>query len=274
MWYFKWEHMRDFTGLEGRVAWVSGAGAGIGRACALLLAEAGCSVASVDIDTAAAEEAAAAVEAVGRKALAFAIDVRDSAAVGESLGACVTKLGGLDVCVNNAGGMLGHPIGKFLDASDAFIDDAIDLNLKATFRCCQLQARSMIERGVKGSIVNISSLGGVRSVRGVSAYGAAKAGVINLTQTMAIELARHGIRTNAIAPGTTVTPAVEATVADRLAATASANPMGRVARPEEMAGVVLFLASDLAAYVNGQTIAVDGGFTAGAGVQPQRRPKK
>jgi NAD(P)-dependent dehydrogenase (short-subunit alcohol dehydrogenase family) len=265
--------MRDFTGLDGKVAWVSGAGAGIGRACAVILAEAGCDVACIDIDAEVAREVAGEVEAQGRRALALGADVRDSAAVAESLEACVSRLGGLDVCVNNAGGMAGHPVGKFLEASDAFIDDSIDLNLKATFRCCQLQARSMIDRGVKGSIVNLSSLGGVRSVRGVSAYGAAKAGVINLTQTMAVELAHHGIRTNAIAPGTTVTPAVEEAVADRLAATASANPMGRVARPEEMAGVVLFLASDLAAYVNGQTIAVDGGFTAAAGVQPQRRRK-
>jgi NAD(P)-dependent dehydrogenase (short-subunit alcohol dehydrogenase family) len=253
------------------VAWVSGAGAGIGRACALILAEAGCDVTCVDIDAVSAEEVAADIEGLGRKALAHGVDIRDTPAVAESLAACVAELGGLDVCVNNAGGMVGHPVAKFLEASDAFIDDSIDLNLKATFRCCQLQARSMIDRQVNGSIVNLSSLGGVRSVRGVSAYGAAKAGVINLTQTMGIELARYGIRTNAIAPGTTVTPAVEEAVADRLAATAAANPMGRVARPEEMAGVVLFLASDLSAYVNGQTIAVDGGFTAGAGVQPQRR---
>ena len=130
----------------------------------------------------------------------------------------------------------------------------------------------MIERGVGGSIINISSLGGVRHVRHVSAYGAAKAGVINLTQTMAVELGPHGIRTNVIAPGTTVTAAVGAAAQSRsMQAVANANPLGRLGEPDDQAGAILFLASDLSRYVNGQLISVDGGFSAAVGVVPRNR---
>jgi NAD(P)-dependent dehydrogenase (short-subunit alcohol dehydrogenase family) len=265
-------------GLEGRVALVTGAGRGIGQACALALADAGCEVAALDVDGAAARETAQRVRSRGRRALELAADVRDAVAFQAAVDACIRELGGLDVCVNNAGGMAGHPLGSFLDASPEFVRDALELNLAAVFRCCQIEARALLtdprvaRRG--GAIVNVASLGGVRAVRGVSAYGAAKAGVINLTQTMAVELGPHGIRTNAVAPGTTVTPATEASVGHRLAATAAANPLGRVARPEDIAGVVLFLASDLASYVNGQLICVDGGFSAGVGVLPRRRSER
>jgi NAD(P)-dependent dehydrogenase (short-subunit alcohol dehydrogenase family) len=274
---------RDWLGLGDRVALVTGAGRGIGSACALALAEAGCDVAVLDLDAAAAQDTARGVRAHGRRALAQPVDVRDAAAFQAAVDACLAELGGLDVCVNNAGGMAGHPLGPFLEASPEFLDDALDLNLRAVFRCCQIEARALLRpaddppgagsaRG--GAIVNVASLGGVRAVRGVSAYGAAKAGVINLTQTMAVELGPLGIRTNAVAPGTTVTPAAEAHVAHRLAATAAANPLGRVARPDDIAKVVLFLASDLASYVNGELICVDGGFAAALGVLPRRVPER
>ncbi|MCE2392248.1 MAG: SDR family oxidoreductase [Proteobacteria bacterium] len=260
----------DFFGLNDKVALVTGAGRGIGRACALRLAEAGCHVAAADLDPETARDTAEQVRALGRRALALATDVRDRPALQAMVDDCLAELGGLDVCVNNAGGMLGHPTGTFLDARPEFVDDALDLNLRAVFAGCQIQARAMIERGTRGSIVNVSSLGGVRSVRGVSAYGAAKAGVINLTCTMAVELGPHGIRTNAIAPGTTVTQALEEHVGRRMAKTAQANPLRRLAEPLDMANAVLFLASDLAAYVNGQLLCVDGGFTAAVGVLPRR----
>ena len=261
----------DFFGLQDKLALVTGAGNGIGRACALRLAEAGCHVAVADLDPESAGDTAERVRALGRRALALATDVRDREAVRAMVDDCQRELGGLDVCVNNAGGMVGHPTGPFLEARPEFVDDALDLNLKAVFACCQSEARAMIDRGAPGSIVNVSSLGGVRSVRGVSAYGAAKAGVINLTRTMAVELGPHGIRSNAIAPGTTVTQAVEEHVGRRMAKTAQANPLRRLAEPLDMANAVLFLASDLSAYVNGQLLCVDGGFTAAVGVLPRSR---
>ncbi len=263
--------MDDPLGLDGKVALVTGAGAGIGAACTLRLAAAGCAVAALDVDAGAAERTAAEVTGNGGRALALGVDVRDTDGFSAAVERCRRELGELDVCVNNAGGMAGHPLKRFLEVTPGFVTDAIELNLSALFRCCQTEARAMVERGAGGSIVNVSSLGGVRAVRGVTAYGAAKAGVINLTQTMAIELGPHGIRTNAIAPGTTLTPAAQDQVGHRVEATAAANPMRRVALPDDMAGVVLFLASDLAAYVNGQVIAVDGGFSAAVGVQPRSR---
>jgi len=261
------ESASDLLGLRGRVALVTGAGRGIGRGCALALAEAGSPVAVVDMDASAAGEVAKRIEASGGRAIAVRADVRSDEDATRMLDECIESLGGLEICVNNAGGMAGHPRSPFLEASPEFLDAMLDLNLRAVFRCCQLQAQSMIDREVPGSIVNVSSLGGLRSVRGVHAYGAAKAGVINLTRTMAVELGPQGIRSNAIAPGTTLTDPVSGTTGNRsLETTARANPLRRLASPEDIAGAVVFLASDLARYVNGQCIAVDGGFEASVGV--------
>ena len=261
---------RSLLGLEDKVALVTGAGRGIGKAATLLLAKAGAHVAAVDINGASAEETAGAARAIGVRAIAVAADVRSEDDVRGMVERAVAELGGLDVCVNNAGGTVGHPRVPFIEASTDFLDDALDLNLRAVFFACQVEARSMIERGIGGSIINISSLGGVRHVRHVSAYGAAKAGVINLTQTMAVELGPYGIRTNAIAPGTTVTGAVAAE-SRAMQAVARANPLGRLGEPDDQAGAILFLASDLSRYVNGQLISVDGGFTAAVGVVPRNR---
>ena len=262
----------SLLGLEDKVALVTGAGHGIGKAAALMLARAGARVVAVDIDGASAEETAGTARAIGVRAIAVAADVRSEDDVRGMVARAVAELGGLDVCVNNAGGTVGHPRVPFIEASTDFLDDAIDLNLRAVFFACQVEARSMIERGVGGSIINVSSLGGVRHVRHVSAYGAAKAGVINLTQTMAVELGPHGIRTNVIAPGTTVTAAVGAAAQSRsMQAVANANPLGRLGEPDDQAGAILFLASDLSRYVNGQLISVDGGFSAAVGVVPRNR---
>ena len=257
----------DLFGLRGRVSLVTGAGRGIGRGCALALARVGSAVAVVDREGATAREVAGEIQASGGRALAVTADVREEADAVRMLAECIEGLGGLDVCVNNAGGLAGGPLTRFLEVEPTVLAEMLDLNLRAVFRCCQLQARSMIKRGVQGAIVNVSSLGGVRAVRGVHAYGAAKAGVINLTRTMAVELGPQGIRTNAIAPGTTLTGPVQETTGNRSLATITrANPMRRLAQPEDIANAVLFLASELARYVNGQCISVDGGFEASVGV--------
>ena len=224
-------------------------------------------MAVVDIDVEAAQVVTDEINSAGDHAIAIGADVRQSEDAQRMVDTTVESLGSLDICVNNAGGMLGHARSRFLDATPEFIEEMLDLNLRAVFHCGQIEARSMVERKTGGSIINVSSLGGMRAVRGVNAYGAAKAGVINLTRTMAVELGPLGIRTNAIAPGTTLTRAVDDTTTARaLETTAGANPLRRLARPEDMAGAVIFLASDLSRYVNGQCIAIDGGFEASVGV--------
>ena len=147
----------SLLGLEDKVALVTGAGHGIGKAAALMLARAGARVAAVDIDSASAEETAGTARAIGVRAIAVAADVRSEDDVRGMVARTVAELGGLDVCVNNAGGTVGHPRVPFIEASTDFLDDAIDLNLRAVFFACQVEARSMIERGVGGSIINISS---------------------------------------------------------------------------------------------------------------------
>ena len=262
----------SLLGLEDKVALVTGAGRGIGRATSLMLAKVGTNIAVVDIDGRAAEETAASVRKTGRRAITIVGDVRSDDDLRRMVSRTVDELSGLHVCVNNAGGTVGHPRVPFIEASASFFDDAIDLNLRAVFFACQVEAQTMIDLGVGGSIINISSLGGVRHVRHVSAYGAAKAGVINLTQTMAVELGPHGIRTNTIAPGTTTAISADSgTHSKSMQAVAKANPLGRIGEPDDQAGALLFLASDLSRYVNGQLISVDGGFSAAVGVVPRNR---
>ena len=209
----------DLLGLHGRVSLVTGAGRGIGRGCSLALSRAGSPVAVVDVDGDSAREVAAEIEASGGRALGIEADVRSEADANRMLADCIETLGGLDVCVNNAGGLAGGPLTRFLEVEPEVLAEMLDLNLRAVFRCCQLEARCMIEREVKGCIINVSSLGGVRAVRGIHAYGAAKAGVINLTRAMAVELGPQGIRSNAIAPGTTLTGPVQDTTGNRSLAT-------------------------------------------------------
>ncbi len=254
--------MPSFLGLDNKVALVTGAGTGIGKGCALMLAKAGAHLAVVDMRREAAEQTAREAQALGRKAIAIQADVRDLAAIDRMLSDAIAQLGGLDVCVNNVGGLAGHRPTPFLQATPQFFDDVVNNNLRATYFCCQAEAKSFIARKVKGCIINIASTGGLRSVKGISPYGAAKAGIINLTLNAAIELAPHGIRVNAIAPATTDTEAVQQRGKDgSFRPVEQANPMGRLAVPADLGGAAVYLASDLASYVTGQTIVVDGGVT-------------
>ena len=244
--------------LTDRVAVVTGGGSGIGRGIARGLTAFGARVAIWERN---ADTAAAAAEEVG--GLGITTDVRQSAEVDAALAQTVAELGPVTILVNNAGGVFLSPL---LETSENGWDALYRANLKHVILCTQRVARVMVEAGSGGSIMNVTSIEGVRAAPGYAAYAAAKAGVINFTKTAALELAPLGIRVNALAPDITLTEGM-ASVAppgaeERFGFTV---PMGRPGHVDEMAGAAVFLAGDLSSYVTGQTIHVDGGTQASSG---------
>ncbi|MHA6780977.1 SDR family NAD(P)-dependent oxidoreductase [Pseudonocardia saturnea] len=251
-------------GLDGRVALITGSGSGIGRCAALLFAADGAAVAALDQDGDAARATADAVDAAGGRSVAVAADVRDAAAVSDAVEACVAAFGRLDVLYNNAGVSLR---GSVLDTTDEEWDRCWSVNVMGTVACTRAAVPRM---GSGAAIVNTASVAAQVGVRGLAAYTAAKGAVIALTRSMAVDLAPLGIRVNAVAPGTVVTPMSEELLVSRgagdraagLAATIAKYPIGRLGRPEEIAGVALFLAGPGAGFVTGTTVTADGGMTA------------
>jgi NAD(P)-dependent dehydrogenase (short-subunit alcohol dehydrogenase family) len=246
------------TRLKGRVALVTGAQQGIGRAMALAFAREGADVVVNYLDDAgAAERVAAEARECGVRALVVQGDVarveQDQALVART----VKELGGLDILVNNAG---VYPRSPFLDLSEREWDFVLDVNLKGSCFCAQAAARAMIAGGRRGSIINLSSSSVRGQPRGVH-YTASKGGVITMTRTMALELAPHGIRVNAIAPGTTDTAQPRGGMSEEeLTAFARTIPLGRIAQPEDIASVAVFLASEESRHITGQTLHVNGGL--------------
>jgi len=237
---------------------VTGGGAGIGRGIARGLSAFGASVAIWERDAA---TAASAAEEVG--GLGITTDVRESTEVDNALARTAAELGPVSILVNNAGGVFLSPL---LDTSENGWDALYRANLRHVILCTQRVARLMVEAGTGGSIINITSIEGVRAAPGYAAYAAAKVGVINFTKTAALELAPHDIRVNALAPDITLTEGM-ASVAPPGAERGFALtvPMGRPGHVDEMAGAAVFLAGDLSSYVTGQTIHVDGGTQASSG---------
>lgn len=236
---------------SGRRVLVTGGASGIGAATCELFAAEGAAVAVLDRD---GEGATRLADAIG--GLALVADVRDSAAVDRAVAQAATDLGGLTDLVNNAGAGMAKPLLAYTDKEWALM---INVNLTGTFNAIRAAAPFIIESG-GGSIVNNASLTGIRPTRGEGPYSAAKAGVLNLTQTAAVELSPM-VRVNAVAPGMIHTPLTRI-VADNprwKAAAESGTPLGRMGTAVEVAEVIAFLASDSAAYVTGQTIVVDGG---------------
>ena len=242
--------------LAGKVAMVTGAGHGIGAAVAARLAADGASVLVCDIDLDRAATTAQAITSTGAAAASHRVDVRERAQADAAVAQAVSQFGGLDILVNNAGIMDRAP---FLDMTDELWHRVISTNLYGTFVCAQAAGRQMARRGRGGRIVNIASNSGIFGGRGRAAYGASKAGIINLTQTMAIELAEHGILVNAVAPGPTKSRPEQG---DKPGPSILARmPLQRFGTPEEIAAVVAFLASGEASFTTGHVYAADGGFT-------------
>ena len=258
---------RDAILLTDRIAFVTGGGGGIGRGIAIALAEFGADVAILDIDGEAADCVAALVRDKGRRAIAIAGDVMDRDAVRAAIDRTAAELGGLDILVNNAAGT--RPI-KLIDITDRQADRQIDINLKNLVATTQAAAKAIIAGGRGGAIVNIASIEGMRAAPGYAVYAACKAGMVNFTRTAALELAEHGIRVNGIAPDLVPTEhmvrfAPSLLTDEGKAAQAAYIPLGRAGNYDDCAGVAVFLASAMAAYVTGVTINVDGGTWASSG---------
>ncbi len=244
--------------LQDKIALITGAGRGIGRILALALAEAGADVAIADIDVASAEAVAAEVNALGRRGLAVAVDVTQKTAVTTMAATTAEKLGGIDILVNNAG---IFPISPVTSMPEEQWDRVIDINLKGTFLCSQAVIAYMRRRG-GGRIINVSSVSGLVGAVGFAHYAASKAGVVGFTKALAREVASMGITANCIAPGIIATDIASHTFpAAALELYKSQVPMRRLGQPEDLTAMVIFLASPGAAYITGQTYAVDGGYT-------------
>ena len=234
-----------------RSAIVTGAARGIGRAIAHRMSREGWNVLVADRDLPAAEETAAAIGATPAQ-----VDVLDAGSISAMVKAAADGFGGLDVLVSNAGIMDRMP---FLEMTEEFWHRVIDTNLTGTFLCGQAAARQMVAQGRGGRIVNVASNSGLFGGRGRAAYGASKAGIINLTQTMAIELAEHDILVNAVAPGPTKTS--DAMPDEPWPSVKARMPLARWGKPEEIAEVALFLASDTCSFTTGHVWCADGGYT-------------
>jgi 3-oxoacyl-[acyl-carrier protein] reductase len=244
--------------LTGRVAVVTGGGSGIGRAIAAGMAAFGASVAIWERDP---QTCAAAAESIG--GLGVPTDVREPAQVDAALRRTTAELGTPTILVNNAGGVFSSPL---LETSENGWDAMYKVNLRHVLLCTQRIGRGLVAAGLPGSIVSLTSIEGVRAAPGYAACAAAKAGVINYTKTAALELAPHGIRVNAIAPDITLTEGLAALSGGQPTASMGAVvPMGRPGHVDEIAGVAVFLASDMSSYLTGQTIHVDGGTHAASG---------
>jgi len=243
--------------MDGKVAVVTGAGQGIGRAIAVGLAEFGCDVVVNARRLADLEETRTAIEAHGRKALIAQGDIRDFSE--EIAGRTVRELGRLDIWVNNVGGSDEKTTRPLIETTDETFRSQLELNLTSAFQGCKAAAKRMTDGG---SIINISSGAGSRGSPRTGPYAAAKAGMNNLTQTLALELA-PAIRVNAVAPGPVVTEAYLEVlgVSSRLEEVAAGIPLGRIGVPDDIAAAVVYLASPAASWVTGQLHLVAGGRT-------------
>ena len=243
--------------LEGKVALVTGASRGIGKAIALLLAENGADVAvNFAGSTAAAEAVAAEIEKIGRKAILVQGDVSQTEVCAEMVDKVVKELGHIDILVNNAGITRDTLL---LRMKEEDWDAVLNTNLKGVFNCTKAAVKYMAKQR-SGSIVNISSVVALMGNAGQANYAAAKAGILGFTRSVAKEMAARGIRVNAVTPGFIKTDMTSVLSEKVVAAMEASIPLARLGEPEDIAKAVLFLVSDNAAYITGQTLHVDGGM--------------
>jgi NAD(P)-dependent dehydrogenase (short-subunit alcohol dehydrogenase family) len=246
--------------LTGKVAMVTGSGRGIGKAIALALARSGADIVLNDIDKDTLTNASVEVANLGRRAIGFQADVVRKKEVDELAGRALDFLGKIDILVNNAGVVIRKPMEDYTEDD---WDRVMDVNLKGVFNFSQAVGRQMIKRGSGGRIINIASIMGLVALAPRASYIASKGGIIALTRDLAAEWAKYNITVNSICPGWVKTDMtsqyfaqedVSKFLLDRI-------PLGRFAEPDDIANLVVFLASDLSGYITGQSIPVDGGWT-------------
>lgn len=249
--------------LTGKVAVVTGGGTGIGRAAAIQLAACGASVAVAGLPAEACRSVRDEIGAAGGTAIAVTCDVSQEAQVEAMMDEVLSKLGRLDILISNAG--IGGAVLPLLEQSEREFSQVVDVNLKGVFLCGKAAARRMIAQGEGGRIINTCSIAYIEGGGFHGPYGAAKGGVSTLTRTMAREWAPYGITVNAVAPGLTRTPINDSLAADPavLDTFLAKIPLGRMARPDEIASLMLYLAGESAAFVTGTTLIADGGATIG-----------
>jgi len=257
---------RELITLNSRRAIVTGGAAGIGLAISRRLAEAGATVFIVDKNLDGAKEAARELSSYGYQVMYMQCDVSQEKEIREVVAVAADKMGSIDILVNNAGIYPKVPMAQM--TGDDF-EQVIAVNLKGAFICCREVSQQMIKKGIGGSIVNIASIDSTHpSSEGLAAYDSSKGGVLTLTKSLALELGKYDIRVNAVAPGAIVTEGVfsilgeSSTKQDRaeLKALMSRMVLGRMGRADDVSRVVLFLVSDLASYMTGSVVVVDGGY--------------
>jgi 3-oxoacyl-[acyl-carrier protein] reductase len=249
----------SFFGLTGKKALIIGGGQGMGGSSALFLARAGCDVGLVDVVPERADAVGQKVAALGRQSHTITGNVLEDSQIPQIISEAQAKLGGLDVMVSIVGAAVW---GSLLDTTPQAWDEQMQLNLRYFFLASREFAQSLIRRSQPGAIVGIASVDGQRAAPMRGAYGAAKAGLISLVQTMAVEWAPHNIRANAIAPGHIVTPRMYDTPQRAELYAGSLLPMRQRGTPDDIGRAALFLASDMARYITGTTLDVDGGLLA------------
>jgi len=247
--------------MRSRTALVTGASTGIGRAIALALGRAGYDLAVTDLDAAWLADLAAEPDLAGHKVAPIALDLRSERSIAQAISLATEALGPIDLLVNNAGRALQQPA---TDVTSAEWNDVIDINLKGSFFLSTAFARDCIARKRSGAVVSMASTHGLTGIAGRSVYGISKGGIIQMTRMLAIEWAPLGIRVNAVAPATVLTPSREKMLSEPQARARmlARIPLGRFPSAEEVAAAVCYLASDAAATITGQTLVLDGGVTA------------
>ncbi len=250
----------SILGLQDKVVVVTGSSQGVGRGCARQFARAGAHVVVVARGLERAEQAAVELRSLGGEALAIQADVTVQDDIERMVATTLERFGRIDVAVNNVGGRRGKPAGSLLESGPDYWRQTLELNLFTVLTCTRAFADVMIARAQRGVIINIGSTTAYKATPHLAPYGAAKAGLIQLTRTLALELAPHGIRVTGVSPGMVDTDALrefmdDATLAER----GQQVPAGRIATPDDLGKVAVLMASDLAAWVYGDTLVADGG---------------
>lgn len=246
--------------LAGKSAVVFGGGGGIGEATSRVLAASGASVAIVDFDAEAASKLAKELEASGAQAVAIQADFREEAGVNRAIGEADAALGGFDILANVAGGMSKHAPWKYLEEWDtATFDSIVQINFRYVFWSCRAATPVLKKRG-GGAIVNVASVAGLFASPDQAPYGAAKAALISMTKTLAVELGPDRIRVNAVSPGVTMTAVAQDVMPQQVKdAIVGVTPLARLGRPEDIANGILFFSSPLAEFVTGHVLPIEGG---------------